>query len=554
MSIESQKIEIKRRFEQEFEIEFIEEKQTAFIPDIRPLFDSMLKRLIKREKVGLIAWHPDRLSRNEIDGAKITYALRSGKIGDLKFCSYEFHNTPEGIMHLQSALSHSQYESAKKAVDVKREMIQKCERGWYPDTAPNGYKNVLGDIEGEPIIIPDEMRFAMVRRAIDLILSRSCTPNQARKVLNDDWGYLSLKIGKKGNRPISYGAWYKMLNNHFYFGQFRWAGKYYRGKHRPMLTPEEFDELQKILGRKGRPRPKKHNFAFSGSLKCNSCDFSVVFESKSKFVKSLGRVKCYIIGHCTHKSREVICPDRVNLNEEDLITQIKAKISTIEIHPLLLQWALDSLDENLPQRTEAAIATKEAIEKSLLQAREAIKNLVRMRSLNQIDDALFEETKSGFASEVERLEGQQQSHDSQSDELWLELTRRTLHFSRAAMAKLGSGSMLEKRQVLLGFCHSPKLDYGKLIAEPNKWFIPIQRWNEVNGPELRRLEPTVSGSRSNNKAGLEALRISWCRMVSEVRTIFESQGNSAPFVPDFSAPDNDTFSNEISFSEASDDI
>jgi len=85
---------------------------------------------------GILAWHPDRLSRNEIDAANITYAIRSGILKDLKFVSYNFENTPDGIKHLQNALSDSQYYSAKLGVDVKRGLNDKLGMGRMPCLAP----------------------------------------------------------------------------------------------------------------------------------------------------------------------------------------------------------------------------------------------------------------------------------------------------------------------------------------------------------------------------------------------------------------------------------
>src|SRR6266511_2978440 len=74
----------------------------------------------------------DRLSRNEEDAAKLTYRVRKGIIKDLRFCSYHFVNSPEGIMMLQLALSQSQYFSAKLSKDVKRGIEQKLVRGERP--------------------------------------------------------------------------------------------------------------------------------------------------------------------------------------------------------------------------------------------------------------------------------------------------------------------------------------------------------------------------------------------------------------------------------------
>jgi len=58
------------------------EKQTAKIPG-RPVFNEMMERMEKGEAQGILAWHPDRLARNSVDGGKIIYLVDTGIIKDL---------------------------------------------------------------------------------------------------------------------------------------------------------------------------------------------------------------------------------------------------------------------------------------------------------------------------------------------------------------------------------------------------------------------------------------------------------------------------------------
>ncbi len=55
------------------------EKQTAKIPG-RPIFGEMISRMEKGEASGILAWHPDRLARNSVDGGKIIYLVDTGVI------------------------------------------------------------------------------------------------------------------------------------------------------------------------------------------------------------------------------------------------------------------------------------------------------------------------------------------------------------------------------------------------------------------------------------------------------------------------------------------
>ena len=508
MSIDSQKIEINRFFGDKFEIEFFEEKKSAYTPYNRPVLDDMLRRLEDGEAEGLLAWDPSRVSRNEIDAARITYAIRKGKIKNLEFCAYTFQNSPEGIMMLQMALSQSQYESSKKGKDVMRQMLQKCERGWFPETAPNGYLNQWSEEYQENIIAVDPMRFPLIRKAIDLVLSRTLTPPQALRRLNNEWGYKSVKLGKKGARPLGYSTWYTMLSNKFYYGVFSWASKEYQGKHVPMVTPEEFDQLQRILGNKGKPRPKKHDFAFSGTMTCATCGYSEVFETKTKFLRKTQRVQSYTVSHCSHKSKTMGCNDRVNLNENKLVEQIKGKVMPLTIYPLFLEWALDIIEEDRKQEPQQDTGDEMAI-KSLHNAQEELRNFARMKARGQINEPLFLEEKARLEKDIIQLEKNLNKQKDQDNAAWVEPTRKTFDYATYAIAKLHSESLEERRSVLIGLSESPKLDFGTLIAEPYEYYFPIIEWNRVNRAKIERLEPIINGSESKKKADLEDLRLSW---------------------------------------------
>jgi site-specific DNA recombinase len=115
LSISQQRAKIKEQFNDLDIIEWLFDEQSAFGIG-RPSFKIMMDMLDSGKADGIVAWHPDRLSRNEIDAAAITYRLRSS-IKNLKFCSYFFENSPEGVMMLQHIMSNSQYFSAKLGKD-----------------------------------------------------------------------------------------------------------------------------------------------------------------------------------------------------------------------------------------------------------------------------------------------------------------------------------------------------------------------------------------------------------------------------------------------------
>ena len=109
MSLESQRDEITKLIALNPDIQIVdtfEESYSARSPG-RPVFDQMIRRIEKGEAQGIIAWHPDRLARNSIDGGRLIYLLDQSKLKDLKFCTYNFENSPEGKFMLNIIFSYS---------------------------------------------------------------------------------------------------------------------------------------------------------------------------------------------------------------------------------------------------------------------------------------------------------------------------------------------------------------------------------------------------------------------------------------------------------------
>jgi len=60
--------------------------------------------------------------------------------------------------------------------------------------------------------------------------------------------------------------YYWIFRNPFYTGRFEYprkSGNWHQGTYEPMITLEEYDRVQVILGKRGNPRPKCHIFEFT---------------------------------------------------------------------------------------------------------------------------------------------------------------------------------------------------------------------------------------------------------------------------------------------------
>src|SRR3989344_1779502 len=126
LSIEAQMFEL-REFARKEGLtlirEFVESK-TAKEPG-REIFNEMIASIEKGEAEGILAWHPDRLARNSIDGGRIIYLVDTGKITTLKFPTFWFDPTPQGKFMLNIAFGQSKYYVDNLSEKKKRNLSEK---------------------------------------------------------------------------------------------------------------------------------------------------------------------------------------------------------------------------------------------------------------------------------------------------------------------------------------------------------------------------------------------------------------------------------------------
>lgn len=486
LSIPAQKDKLIENFGH-LDIEFVEDKASAFKPFNRPAFADMLVRLQKGERTGLIAWHPDRLSRNEKDAGEITYMLRTGVIEDLKLATYHFENTPEGIWMLQMALSQSQYESAKKGRDVKRGLTKKAQMGVYPVHAPVGYMNDKYGEKGYKTIHPDPERFDLVRKMFDLMLTGEHTPPRILEIATKEWG-LRMRNGK----PFSRSNIYLTFSNPFYYGEFEYpvgSGDWYKGIHKPMITRDEYERIQVLLGKKSSPRPKQHTITYRGPIKCGGCGAMITAEEKVKHQKN-GNTHHYTYYHCTRR-KDPTCKEPA-IEEKELEKQIASELATITIPEDFKNWALARLRD----MNEQEASDRDRIYGSQRREYEAcvrkIDNLIDMRANGELTEEEFKSRKNSLMSEKERLQGLLNDTDKRVDN-WLEIAERGFNFAEKAaevFEQAKENDDLETRKEIFAALGSDLiLKDRKLCVSWDNLLFPMQMMAKEVHAIHDRLEP-----------------------------------------------------------------
>ena len=142
LSIEAQLTELREFAKQNnlfVEKEFYESK-TAKEPG-RVVFNEMLGEIEKGTAQGILAWNPDRLARNSIDGGRVIYLVDTQKIIALKFPTFWFEATPQGKFMLSVAFGQAKYYTDNLRENILRGIRQKIRRGELSAKAPLGYFN-----------------------------------------------------------------------------------------------------------------------------------------------------------------------------------------------------------------------------------------------------------------------------------------------------------------------------------------------------------------------------------------------------------------------------
>ncbi len=502
---------IKEQFPDLNIIDWVEESKSAFKPG-RDLFDKQVMDRIKNgEAEGIVAYHPNRLSRNEIDSADITYSLR-GPLKDLRFCNYNFENTAEGIMMLQMIMNQSQYESSKQGRDVKRGMKEKALDGERPGQVALGFiKTPVLNERGEMIrgkdkkpvteTKPDPERYDLVKKMWATLLSGTMSAAEVGKIASSDWGLVTRTTAKVVGGPLYPSMVYKIFNNPFYAGYIPHNGELYKGSHFEfaMITLEEFDYVQRLLGSKGKPRTGVNPYAFTGLIKCGTCGCSIVAKTNVKFNKGKGEYKTYVHYYCTRKSIKRPCNQNKYTSIDAIEKEIDEELAKYSIIPEFRDLAIKILRRKVKQDTKDRTSIYDSLQKARNQKQAQLDKLLDLLTREVIDEESYKKQNKALLIERDGIDDKLRHKEKLSDEQ-MELTEKAFHFATYSRTQFNETKDLNvKRDILKTLGESLTLNNGKLTIVPNEWLVPIRD----NYPSLEKRFMRVGTKKKAHSKELE---------------------------------------------------
>ena len=306
------------------------EKQTAKIPG-RPIFNEMTSRLEAGEASGILAWHPDRLARNSVDGGKIIYLVDTEVIKELKFPTFWFDPTPQGKFMLSIAFSQSKYYVDNLSENIKRGHRNKVKDGIWPQMSPIGYVNVKGGG-----IIPNPDLAPLIRKTFEAY----STGNFTLREVSEKFNALGLKT--KSDKELSISNYQNMLKNPIYTGLMRYNGEIHEGKHKPIITKKLFDICQEVMKRKSKPQRKGfHPYIYRGFFRCGECGCFITTETQ----KGHNYLRC--------TKRKNPCEQKY-VREEIITSQIKEEIKKVSLPLDWVNWMIAENEKDRQSETQSS--------------------------------------------------------------------------------------------------------------------------------------------------------------------------------------------------------
>ena len=322
----------------------------------RPVYKELLEDIRRERFNGILTWAPDRLSRNAGDLGSLVDLMDQKLLAEIRTYGQQFRNSPNEKFLLMILCSQAKLENDNKSINVKRGLRTRVEMGLWPSNPPTGYvteKRV--DRKGYVAIDPD--RAMVIKKMFEKVAYEKWS---GRKIYN--WLKFDLNFKTStGNKNLSLGNIFRILENHFYYGVFEYpksSGNWYTGKHEPIITKELFDQVQTQV-KSQFARSESKEFAFTKLMTCGLCGSGITADEKFKKQKN-GNIHRHVYYGCT-KTRDMNCKGGY-INEADLIKQFEELVEKVDLNEIGIKEKIKAEVERVKKFQKITLGSKEKIE------------------------------------------------------------------------------------------------------------------------------------------------------------------------------------------------
>ena len=362
-------------------IDVLVEKQTAKAPG-RPVFNGMLERIERGEATGVLAWHPDRLARNSLDGGRLIYLVDSGKIQELRFPTFWFEATPQGKFMLAVAFGQSKYYVDNLSENIKRGQRQKLRQGIWPKMPPVGYLND----RVTRTIVPDPERAPLVQKAFELYATSEYTLDRLTETVND------LGLTGRNGLPLARSQYHRVLRNPIYCGIIRYNGELFGGKHEPLVSKGLFDAVQELVHARSQPKSSRLKpYLYRALFHCGECGRAVTTETQ----KGHNYLRC---------TKWKIACSQPYVREEAIGDQISAALRDVSLPADWADWMLSQADALQSQELRSIETRTQSIRDAITAADKKLDRLMAAYVEGALTLPEYRQAKNALIEAKRRLE------------------------------------------------------------------------------------------------------------------------------------------------------
>lgn len=415
---------------QEFELQKIAEREGIQLTQTyresmsaktfgRPFFNEMVQKISNGEADTIVCWKSDRLSRNPTDSAILQTLLQQGLLKSIITFDRTYRSTDNVLVFGIEQLMANQY-IIELSANVKRGNREKLRRGEWPNHAPYGYRN---DKNTKTLkLVPAQAE--IVRK----IFQMYATGRYSLKQISKEVGLPKSTVGNISGRT-------------FYYGLMERDGEFYPGKHKPIISKELFEKVQRIKNEVTvYSRPKNLFFPLRGFMKCAECGCQLTATLKK------GKYEYY---YCT--------------NGKGFCTQYKKYLTSTQADSLFIETFLKiKFDEELIEIMYEAARQRlengqydsqkilDSISNELHQTKAKERKLLHTFTSGLIDENLYAEEARKLTEEKKELEAKfkNYTHNANTRLNTLELTRQIFLDSNRAVSEFKNSKPEKKRRMV----------------------------------------------------------------------------------------------------------
>jgi len=337
----------------------------------RPVFKEILADIRRDRFNGILAWAPDRLSRNAGDLGSVVDLMDENHLVEIRTYGQQFRNSPNEKFLLMILCSQAKLENDNKSINVKRGLKTRVEMGLWPAPAPTGYlKEKRMDRKCETLIDPD--RGPIIKKMFENVAYEKWS---GRKIYH--WLKFDLNMRTAcGNKNLTLGNIYMLLQNPFYYGVFEYpkkSGNWYNGKHTPLITKELFDMVQAQV-KSQIIKSESKEFAFTKLMVCGLCESGITADEKFKKQQN-GNIHRYVYYSCS-RSKDKACKCGY-LEEKELIKQFEELLQKIDLNEISIKDKLKTEVERFKKFQRVVLGNKEKIDVGDVDIRHYSKYILR---------------------------------------------------------------------------------------------------------------------------------------------------------------------------------